>query len=242
MNKKRFKKGLLLFCLFFFPFGVLANDVVDKEVVLVVSVVEEKNEIAIKKIQPGYGFRTGNVEQYRFVVKSLDIRGEVVDVVRFDFPEVMHYPDPDWFDPVTGEQVVVPDFGDVIRSKDINLPYSGRIKFVAVSDKEEKELFRVEIEDYIDYKILDALRRDEKAAIVVDGDGVNDVVVSEVIEGDVQGELIEVSSGVGDGVVVKEGAGDGNKKMRLYIVLLVVFVAIDIWLGWYIWKRNKHAG
>src|SRR3989338_5849888 len=91
-----------------------------------------------------------NVQERDFIIKELDANNNVLNNFYFNIPVILSEADPSWFDPETGEQIIIPEAPGVNFQEVYYLPYVEGIRFVGIYESASgSELVKVDISDYV---------------------------------------------------------------------------------------------
>jgi len=145
-------------------FFVQTTQASSREDLLSVRVLKEGPKISIETMNLSYGYKTNDVESYSYILQSLDKENKIINQLKFEIYEAVNTADPDWFDPVTGEQIYVPKYNpNAPQRETMNLPFSLNIEYVVVMDKDGvEELARTHIEEHIDSSVLATLKKNQE--------------------------------------------------------------------------------
>ena len=117
-----------------------------------VEVIYENNAFSIANIffDIGYPSESLNASVADFVIRTLDKSNNPLNELYFNLPETPSAADPSWFDPKTGEQIVIPEALEVSFQKVYYLYYVEGVEFVGIYNVSDgSELVKVDISDYI---------------------------------------------------------------------------------------------
>jgi len=117
-----------------------------------VEVIYENDAFSVENIfiDFGYASESLNVGEGDFIIKELDANNNVLNNFYFNIPVILSEADPSWFDPETGEQIIIPEAPGVNFQEVYYLPYVEGIRFVGIYESASgSELVKVDISDYV---------------------------------------------------------------------------------------------
>jgi len=135
---------ILAFLLMFVSFVYAQEQIGD---IVGVEINYNEGNFLIKDMYRDFGYKSENVENFDYILKSLDRTNGVLDELYFSMPEVASSPDPNWFDEETGEQIIIPEL-KIEVTEIFYLPFKEEIKYILILDKSSKELLKIDVAEF----------------------------------------------------------------------------------------------
>lgn len=159
---KNNRKFLSLILVFVFISLTLVLAAESDEVKLIGITLEFNNTITLGEVyvSPINGFPTEDQENPDYELRLLDSKENILTTLKLSQPVIVFSADPSWFDEETGEQIVIPDFSDVVIKETYFLQYSNNIKYVSLVDLTDnrEEIFREDINHYVILNTEDSVK------------------------------------------------------------------------------------